>query len=176
VLEAAVARLAAAGAAITDTALPPECADADAIHETLGAFEAPRNHMPELCRHEALLSPQLRETKIALGRKLGLDRFRAACRAAEKARAAAREWALGFDAILTLPAPGQAPRGLADTGSAVFNAVWTLLYMPCLTLPAGHGPDRLPVGVQLVGRRHGDARLIEVGLWVEHRLASGEPR
>ena len=176
VLEAAASRLAAAGAAVTDTALPPECADADAVWETLGGFEALRNHMPELRRHEALLSRELRETKIALGRKLGLDRFRAACRAAEKARAAAREWALGFDAILTLPAPGQAPRGLADTGSAVFNAVWTLLYMPCLTLPAGRGPDRLPVGVQLVGRRHEDARLLEVGLWVEQRLAPGEPR
>jgi Asp-tRNA(Asn)/Glu-tRNA(Gln) amidotransferase A subunit family amidase len=174
--ETAASRLAAAGAAIADTALPPECGDADAIQETLGAFEAPRNHMPELYRFEALLSPELRETKIALGRKLGLDRFRAACRAAEKARAAAREWALGFDAILTLPAPGQAPRGLADTGSALFNAVWTQLYMPCLTLPAGDGPDRLPVGVQLVGRRHDDARLIEVGLWVERRLLPGEPQ
>jgi Asp-tRNA(Asn)/Glu-tRNA(Gln) amidotransferase A subunit family amidase len=175
VLETAASRLAAAGAAIVDIALPPECADADAIQETLGAFEAPRNHMPELSRHAALLSPRLRETKIALGRKLDLDRYRAACRAAEKARAAARAWAGGFDAILTLPAPGQAPRGLADTGSAVFNAVWTLLYMPCLTLPAGHGPDRLPVGVQLVGRRHDDARLLEVGLWAERRLAPGEP-
>jgi Asp-tRNA(Asn)/Glu-tRNA(Gln) amidotransferase A subunit family amidase len=176
VLEAAASRLAAAGAAVTDTVLPPECADADAVWETLGGFEALRNHMPELRRHEALLSQALRETKIALGRKLGLDRFRAACGAAEKGRAAAREWALGFDAILTLPAPGQAPRGLADTGSAVFNAVWTLLHMPCLTLPAGHGPDRLPVGAQLVGRRHEDARLLEVGLWVEARLAAGEPR
>jgi Asp-tRNA(Asn)/Glu-tRNA(Gln) amidotransferase A subunit family amidase len=176
VLEAAASRLAAAGATIVDTALPPECADADAVHETLAGFEAPRNHMPELWRHEALLSPLLRETKLALGRKLGLDRFRGACRAAEKARAAARAWALGFDAILTLPAPGQAPRGLADTGSAVFNAVWTLLYMPCLTLPAGRGPDRLPVGVQLVGRRHGDARLLEVGLWVERRLSPGGPQ
>jgi Asp-tRNA(Asn)/Glu-tRNA(Gln) amidotransferase A subunit family amidase len=173
VVETAASRLAAAGAAIVDTALPPECSDADAVQETLAAFEAPRNHMPELWRHEALFSPVLRETKIALGRKLDLDRFRAACRAAEKARAAARAWALGFDAILTLPAPGQAPRGLADTGSAMFNAAWTLLYMPCLTLPAGHGPDRLPVGVQLVGRRHDDARLLEVGLWAERRLSPG---
>ena len=111
VLEAAADRLAAAGATMIDAALPRECVDADEIQQILGAFEGLRNHMPELYRHEALLSPRLREEKIALGRKLTLDQFRNACRAAEKARMAAREWAAGFDAILTLPAPGQAPRG-----------------------------------------------------------------
>ena len=170
VLEAAADRLAAAGATMTDAALPRECADADETQQILGAFEGLRNHMPELHRHEALLSPRLREEKIALGRKLTLEQFRNACRAAEKARMAAKEWAAGFDAILTLPAPGQAPRGLADTGSAVFNALWTQLHMPCLTLPAGHGPDGLPVGIQLGGRRHDDARLLQTGLWVERRL------
>ena len=174
VLEAAAARLAKAGAKVTDTALPRECAGADEIQETLGAFEGLRNHMPELYRHEALLSPRLREEKLALGRKLSLGQFREACRAAEKARIAAREWAGGFDAILTLPAPGQAPRGLGDTGSAVFNALWTQFAMPCLTLPAGHGPDGLPVGVQLAGRRHEDARLLETGLWVERRLGDAK--
>ena len=101
---------------------PPECAAADEIQQTLGGFEGLRNHMPELYRHEALLSPALRDEKIALGRKLTLKQFREACRQQEKARAAARVWASGFDAILTLPAAGQAPRTLANTGSAVFNA------------------------------------------------------
>ncbi len=169
-LETAADRLAAAGAKLADTALPPECAQCDEYQRVIGAFEGLRNHMPELYRHEALLSPQLREEKIALGRKLSLDQFRNACRAVETARIAARDWAAGFDAILTLPAPGQAPRGLGDTGSAVFNALWTQLAMPCLTLPAGRGPDGLPVGIQLVGRRHDDARLLEIGLWVETRL------
>jgi Asp-tRNA(Asn)/Glu-tRNA(Gln) amidotransferase A subunit family amidase len=132
--------------------------------------------MPELYRHEALLSARLRETKIARGRQLSLAAFHKACRGAETARRAAREWAGGFDAILTLPAPGQALRSLASTGSAVFNSLWTQLWMPCLTLPAGHGPDGLPVGVQLVGSRHDDARLLEVGLWVERRLSQGDRR
>ncbi len=176
VLEAAADRLAAAGARIADTALPPECAECDDYQRVIGAFEGLRNHMPELYRHEALLSPQLRETKIALGRKLSLDQFRDACRGADQARAAAWEWAAGFDAILTLPAPGEAPRGLGDTGSAMFNAIWTQLHMPCLTLPAGRGPNGLPLGVQLVGGRHDDARLLEVALWVERRLSQGEPK
>jgi Asp-tRNA(Asn)/Glu-tRNA(Gln) amidotransferase A subunit family amidase len=175
-LEAAADRLAAAGAKITETALPPECAEADDIQQTLGSFEGFRNHMPELSRHEALLSPQLRETKIARGREKSLDQFRAAWRAADKGRAAAQDWVGSFDAILTLPAPGEAPFGLGDTGSAMFNSVWTLLHMPCLTLPAGRGPRALPLGVQLVGPRHRDARLLEVGLWVERRLGKGEAK
>ena len=174
ILEAAADRLSSAGAAIHDTELPAECAEGDERQTTIGSFEGLRNHMPELYRHEALLSNRLRETKIARGRELSLATFRKACRGAEKARAAVREWAGGFDAILTLPAPGQAPRGLASTGSAVFNALWTQLWMPCLTLPAGHGPDGLPVGVQLVGCRHDDARLLEVGLWVERQLGQGD--
>ena len=175
-LEAAVDRLAAAGAVVSETRLPAECENGDERQRVIGSFEGLRNHMPELYRHEALLSARLRNEKIALGRELTLDAFRRACRGAEGAREAARNWASGFDAILTLPAPGQAPRGLADTGSAVFNALWTQLYMPCLTLPAGEGPDGLPVGIQLVARRHADEQLLAVGRWAEARLDRGERR
>jgi Asp-tRNA(Asn)/Glu-tRNA(Gln) amidotransferase A subunit family amidase len=170
VLEDAAARLRAAGAEVTDSELPNECGDISETQRRHSAYEAPRVHAPELRRHAALLSGDLIDGKIAEGRELSLDDFRTAWRSAEQARAAASDWAGRFDAILTLPAPGQAPEGLQSTGSAVFNALWTVLYMPCLTLPAGTGPDGLPVGIQLVGRRHGDARLLDVALWVERAL------
>ena len=169
--EAAVERLSAAGATLVETRLPPECAQGLDTQAAIADFEAPRNHMPELHRHTALLSPDLREAKIARGRKLRVEDFRQAQEAARRARRVAAAWAGGFDAILTLPAPGEAPRGLADTGPAIFNALWTMLYMPCLTLPAGKGPRGLPLGLQLVGRRHADPRLLEVALWVERHLA-----
>jgi Asp-tRNA(Asn)/Glu-tRNA(Gln) amidotransferase A subunit family amidase len=173
VLEAAAARLGAAGATIVDSELPDACTDISEIQRRHSAYEAPRNHAPELHRHAALLSDDLLANgRIAAGRKLTSDDFRTALRRAERARAAAHEWAGGFDAILTLPAPGQAPKGLGSTGSAIFNGLWTLLYMPCLTLPAGEGPDGLPVGIQLVGRRHDDRRLLDIGLWVERQLGA----
>ncbi|HKS87839.1 MAG TPA: amidase [Stellaceae bacterium] len=170
-LEDAAARLRAAGAAVIDSELPAECADISEVQRRHSAYEAPRVHAPELHRHAALLSPDLLDQgKIADGRQLSLADFRTAWRQAERARAAAREWAGRFDAILTLPAPGEAPHGLHSTGDAIFNSLWTVLYMPCLTLPAGEGPHGLPVGVQLVGRRHDDRRLLDVGLWVERQL------
>jgi Asp-tRNA(Asn)/Glu-tRNA(Gln) amidotransferase A subunit family amidase len=171
VLEAAAARLGAAGATVIDSELPADCANIAEIQNRHSAYEAPRNHAPELHRHAALLSDDLLANgRVAAGRRLSLDDFRADWRRADKARAAAHQWAGGFDAILTLPAPGQAPEGLASTGDAIFNGLWTMLYMPCLTLPAGAGPDGLPVGIQLIGKRHADARLLNIGLWVESRL------
>jgi Asp-tRNA(Asn)/Glu-tRNA(Gln) amidotransferase A subunit family amidase len=171
VLEEAAARLAASGARIVESELPSECADISEIQHRHSAYEAPRNHASELHRHAALLSDDLNANgRIAAGRKLSLDDFRTASRHAERARAAAHQWAGEFDAILTLPAPGQAPKGLGSTGDAIFNGLWTMLFMPCLTLPAGAGPDGLPVGIQLVGRRHDDRRLLDIALWVERHL------
>jgi Asp-tRNA(Asn)/Glu-tRNA(Gln) amidotransferase A subunit family amidase len=173
VLEDAAARLRAAGATIVDSELPTECAEVSAIQSQHSYYEAPRNHAPELHRHAALLSDDLlAHGRIAAGRKLSPADFHAAWRRADRMRAAAQQWAGGFDAILTPPAPGQAPKGLASTGDAIFNGLWTLLHMPCLTLPAGAGPDGLPVGIQLVGRRHDDARLLAIGLWVERHLGA----
>jgi Asp-tRNA(Asn)/Glu-tRNA(Gln) amidotransferase A subunit family amidase len=172
VLEAAAATLAASGATIVDAELPPACGDVAEVQRRLSAFESVRVHAPERHRHEALLSPDLNDAKIADGKKLSLADFRAAWRDAERARAVAQDWAKDFDAVLTLPAPGQAPRGLDHTGDAVFNALWTMLYMPCLTLPAGEGPDGLPVGIQLVGSRHDDHCLLATALWVERRLGA----
>ena len=172
-LEEAAARLRAAGAEIVDSELPAECADISKIQSAHSYYEAPRNHAPELRRHAALLSDDiLGHGRIAAGRELSLDDFRQAWRAADRARAAAGEWAGRFDAILTLPAPGQAPKTLASTGDAIFNGLWTVLHLPCLTMPAGKGPDGLPVGIQLVARRHADARLIDIGLWVERHLGA----
>ncbi len=172
VLEDAAKRLAAAGAEVVEGELPNACGNVSEIQNRHSFFEAPRNHAPERERHEALLSPALRHGRIAGGLKLTLDEFRAAWREADRMRAATSDWAGGFDAILTLPAPGQAPRTLASTGDAIFNGLWTLLHMPCLTLPAGQGPDGLPVGIQLVGKRHGDQRLLDIALWVESRLGA----
>jgi Asp-tRNA(Asn)/Glu-tRNA(Gln) amidotransferase A subunit family amidase len=42
--------------------------------------------------------------------------------------------------------------------------------MPCVSLPFGRGPKGLPVGIQLVGRQHEDARLLDIAGWVQGAL------
>jgi Asp-tRNA(Asn)/Glu-tRNA(Gln) amidotransferase A subunit family amidase len=168
-LAEAASRLGRAGATVVDVALPADFATIQASQSTISGFEAPRNHADELRRHRAQLSAVLRE-KIDEGRGVSLDAFRAARRHAERCRAAFGDAMAGCDVLLTPSAPGEAPRGLDHTGDPVFNALWTVLYVPCLTLPGFSGPNGLPVGVQLIARRHHDRALLEAGAWVDRHL------
>ena len=81
----------------------------------------------------------------------------------------------GYDAVLTLPAFGEAPLGLHYTGDAEYCAPWTLLGVPALSLPAGFGKNRLPLGIQIVGRYREDVRTLSVAKWIEGALAFNPP-
>ena len=89
-------------------------------------------------------------------------------------RAAARD-ALNLlrragDALVTLSQPGPAPAGLESTGDPVFNAPASLTGTPAVTLPV-MAADDLPLGLQLVGFPHDDARLVGLARWIESALA-----
>ncbi|MBX9701374.1 MAG: amidase, partial [Acetobacteraceae bacterium] len=56
----------------------------------------------------------------------------------------------------------EAPVGLQNNGDPVFNAMWTLLHVPCIAIPCHRSPNGMPVGVQIVGPRYGDAALLAV--------------
>ncbi len=75
-----------------------------------------------------------------------------------------------YDAILTPAATGQAPHGLASTGNPIFCTIWTLCGAPSISLPILKGVDGLPLGVQLVGMRENDARLLNTANWLYNRL------
>jgi amidase len=73
----------------------------------------------------------------------------------------------GYDAILTLPALGEAPLLRDGTGNAAPCVTWTLLGLPALTLPWAAGEANLPLGLQLVGRSVSDHALLSVAAWCE---------
>jgi Asp-tRNA(Asn)/Glu-tRNA(Gln) amidotransferase A subunit family amidase len=76
-----------------------------------------------------------------------------------------------YDAIITPATAGEAPAGLGSTGSPIFNSLWTYCGTPAITLPLMKGPNGLPLGVQLVGRRGDDARLLRTAHWLMARVA-----
>jgi amidase len=95
-----------------------------------------------------------------------------ACKEAYEARANIDQLFGDADVLLTPPAPGEAPVGLAKTGDASFNRGWTMLRAPCVTIPAGFGPTGLPIGVQVVGRPGDDARTLAAAAYLEAALAA----
>ena len=78
-----------------------------------------------------------------------------------------------YDIILTPATTGEAPVGLDATGNPVFNTLWTLCGTPSISLPLMQGPSGLPVGVQVVGPRGDDARLLRNANWLMQRIENG---
>ena len=74
------------------------------------------------------------------------------------------------DAIITPATIGVAPAGLESTGSPIFCTIWTLCGMPAITLPLMQGENGMPLGVQLVGPRGDDARLLRTARWLINEL------
>ncbi|MGB5081181.1 MAG: amidase [Burkholderiales bacterium] len=163
------------GGQIVDFELPQSALAALEWHRTIMEAEMAANLDREYQAGRDRLSEPLRAQ---------LERGRAVT-ALEYQRALARISPLneGFDelfercdAILTPAAPGTAPLGLESTGSPAFCTLWTLCGMPALSLPLMQGANGLPLGVQLVGARGGDARLLRTARWLLERTSGGADR
>lgn len=74
-----------------------------------------------------------------------------------------------YDAVLCLSSCGPAPKGLETTGNAIFNGMWTYLGVPCVSLPK-LTVDDMPMGVQLVGMRGDEGRLLRTARWLDNKL------
>ena len=107
------------------------------------------------------------KTLAASGKATAAFDYLAAKSRQETLRAALAQEMSGFDAVLTIPAFGEAPASLDFTGKAEYCAPWTLVGAPAISLPAGFGKNHLPLGIQLVGGYRQDARLLSVAKWVE---------
>ena len=71
--------------------------------------------------------------------------------------------------IITPAAHGTAPKGLETTGNPLFCRFWTYLGVPAVSLPLLE-VDGMPMGVQLIGARRDDGRLLRTARWLVRRL------
>jgi amidase len=172
-LDGAREALERAGAAVAELAIAPAHRGLNEVQGTVMGFEMVRALAWERIERSAELSPRLAQM-LDTGMAIGAADYVLACARAAEARAELDGFFGACDAILVPAAPGEAPAGLGGTGDPVFNRMWTLLGVPCLTLPARWGETGLPTGVQLVGRLGDDARLLAGAAFLERALAASQ--
>jgi Asp-tRNA(Asn)/Glu-tRNA(Gln) amidotransferase A subunit family amidase len=167
--EAAIAELRDAGTVLQELELSElDRANWDAIN-TILASEAALIFGGLVARYPDRTSDHLKSL-VQTGRTHSALQYLAAKALQEKLRSAFATQISGFDAVLTLPAFGEAPEGLSFTGKAEYCAPWTLLGAPALSLPVGFGKNGLPLGLQIVGAYREDYRMLRVAKWIEHAL------
>jgi amidase len=167
--------LAANGFDVEELVLPEWFDRLNDLHAQLMAYEIARNYVLEyddLCRDK--LGLRTRQV-IEDGWQVTTEDYLTLRADARRARDAFTEICTPFDAIMVPAALGEAPL-IAATGDPVFNRMWTLLGVPAITLPAGAGPQGLPLGVQFVASLDNDLSLLAICQRIESLLEGQAPR
>ncbi|HEX4782642.1 MAG TPA: amidase [Usitatibacter sp.] len=155
--------------------VPSVAADAWEWHRTLVEADIARHFHDEYERGRDRLSEALR-SQIERGRRVSAFDYNNAIDRMATMEEAFEEVFDRCDAILTAAAPGPAPRGLESTGNPAFCTLWTFAGMPAISLPLLSAGNGMPMGVQLVGRKGDDARLLRTARWLDGHIRSlGEP-
>ena len=149
----------AAGAKVRDVALPPVFAGIEDSFGVISTVEASRALAWEARHHHDKLNFWIKDGLAAAARHGDAGYEKAQRHAVECQRALAAVFE-ACDVILTPSTIGEAPADLVSVSSSVFNRIWTLMHVPCVTIPADRGPNNMPVGVQVVGPVGGDRKTI----------------
>lgn len=142
--------------------LPALLNDMSERHGRIMSFEATKSFTFEQNNYPEQLSQQLKGL-IKLGKSISYEQYTQDLHIAHQARFELdRILQQEIDILITPSAIGEAPKGLSQTGDPIFCRVWTLMGLPCITLPLYKGPNQLPIGVQLIAGRGRDALLLSV--------------
>jgi Asp-tRNA(Asn)/Glu-tRNA(Gln) amidotransferase A subunit family amidase len=157
------------GGCIEELVLPPVFDQAIDWHRAIFEADLARSFRREYEEGRKKLSAVLRGI-IERGREVSALDYRNAQRGQVLLKEALTEVFDRYDAILTPAVTGEAPKGLDSTGSPIFCTLWTLCGTPAISLPLLRGGDGMPLGVQLVGARGDDERLLRVAQWMVRKV------
>ena len=160
-----VRKLEQAGATLVELRLPLDFEVVSAVHDLILHVEAAAAHTQLIEREPAGYGPLLRET-IQTGQLIPASSYVQAQRLRLRFRNKMDDLLSPVDALLTPTASNVAP-GPETTGDASFQAPWTQVGLPAISLPAGVSQDGLPLAVQLAGRRFEEGALLSVARWAE---------
>ena len=154
-----------AGAVVDEVRLPAAFDALADARRAINDYERARAMAHEWRTDRDRLSPAMRRT-VASGLAVPHTDYRAA-RARSRDCRHMLDWLLDdWDALLVPAVNGEAPPGLDYAGDPAFQALWTMLHVPAISLPTHRGPNDMPVGIQLVARRGACDALLSVAAWV----------
>jgi Asp-tRNA(Asn)/Glu-tRNA(Gln) amidotransferase A subunit family amidase len=155
-------------------ALEQAIGNAGALCNAITSWEnrwAQRNLVDE---HPEGVSQRAKNT-LARAEAMSPEDYRAALLEREAAQLRYARLAPLADAVITFSCPGPAPFWPGDvpgeplaprpTGNAVFNYPSSMLFAPAVTMPL-MSVSGMPVGVQLMGQQHDDARITALARWL----------
>jgi amidase len=157
------------GAEMKQVPHPPALADLTECQKTVMAFEIAQLRAHEYETYKQELGEPFRAL-VETGRAISQDEYDNAQEMAQRGLRVMDQLFEEIDIILTPAAPGEAPEGLHATGDPLFSRAWTLLQLPCISIPFGKGPKGLPLSVQLVGRHDADDKFLAAAQWIKRCL------
>ena len=169
-MENAAAALERAGAKVREIILPRGFAKVTQAQIDIMNYEICAALACERLQHDEGLSDKLKQL-LENAQQCDAPRYDAAQALVASCRGQLEDVFVDVDVLLAPSAPGEAPAGLAATGDPIFCRMWTVLHVPTINLPCALGPQGLPVGVQIIGRRGDDARALAVADWAHQRIA-----
>jgi Asp-tRNA(Asn)/Glu-tRNA(Gln) amidotransferase A subunit family amidase len=167
--DAAVHRLAGAGAQVSELAPPPAFDAIIDASQVINDYETRRSFSWEFACHRDQLTPTL-AAKLEQAQRWTHADYVKALRIAHDCRAMLTDTLRGFDVLITPGAEGEAPVGLENIGKTAFHQIWTLLHVPSVAIPVLRGPHGMPIGVQVVAAEQGDERALLGAAWVSRAL------
>ena len=153
------ARVLATCMPVTEIDWPDRFAVLSEAREVINDYERARALAYEWEHFAPQISPQMTRC-IERGLATDYSAYVDMQRAAQECRDALSRLFADVDVLLTPAVNGEAPEGLGYTGEPAFQGIWTALHVPTITVPAGKGPNGLPVGLQLVAPRFADFELL----------------
>jgi Asp-tRNA(Asn)/Glu-tRNA(Gln) amidotransferase A subunit family amidase len=169
-IEDAARRLARAGARVTEITLPAEFELLHEAHRTISSFEFARTFTFEIEHHWNDISDTLRGGRLRDGMSASFKSYIEAKALADECRRRLDALMGGIDVLLTPAAFGEAPVGNAGFVGVPLYQIWTTLHVPAISIPVFKGPAGMPIGAQLIAKRHDDRKLFACAQWAWGKL------
>ena len=158
-LETAARKLAAAGAKLHDDEMPAVFDGINQSFNVISGVEALRAMALEARDHLATMNHWIKDSLTAAA-QYDQSRYDKAQLHAVQCQRATIEMFTRCDILITPSTAGEAIADGVSVSNSAFNRVWTLMHVPCVTIPTFAGPNGMPVGLQVVGPVGGDDHMI----------------